>query len=111
MPNRSLTRGEAVRRAALLDVASYDIALEVSEAETFASRTTVTFDCTDPGAETFVELADAVSWTATLNGAVVPAEAGTDNRIRLTGLAAHNVLVVEGTLPCVTSGDGMHRYV
>ena len=58
-----------------------------------------------------MELADALTWTATLNGVAVPADHATDNRIRLTGLAEHNVLVVEATLPCVTSGDGMHRYV
>ncbi len=111
MAHRSLTRDEAVRRAALIDVASYDVALAITDGETFSSRSVVHFGCAEPGATTFVELAGAEAWTATLNGTPVPAEAGEDNRIRLVGLLADNELVVEATLPCVTSGDGMHRYV
>jgi aminopeptidase N len=107
----SLTQTEAVRRAALLTVHGYDVQLELSEAETFRSRSTVRFTCAEPGAETFAELAEAITMTATLNGAPVSASAVDGNRIRLTGLAADNELVVEATLPCVTSGDGMHRYV
>jgi len=116
VPSTSLTQTEAVRRASLLTVHGYDVELELSEAETFRSRTTVRFSCGRPGGETFAELAEAVTMTATLNGAPVSASAvygpaGRTGRIRLTGLAADNELVVEATLPCVTSGDGMHRYV
>ncbi|MDQ6642353.1 MAG: aminopeptidase N, partial [Actinomycetota bacterium] len=107
----SLRRDEAVRRAALLDVRSYNVELVLSTAETFSSRSTVVFACHQPGAGTFIELADAIGATATLNGNPLPAEAFTDNRIRLDGLLEANELTVEATLPCVTSGDGMHRYV
>ena len=72
MTNRSLTRDEAVRRAALLDVASYDVALAISDDAMFTSRTVVRFTCAEPGSSTFVELADAHAWTATLNGADIP---------------------------------------
>jgi aminopeptidase N len=109
--NRSLTRDEAVRRAALLDVASYDVALAISDDATFTSRSIVRFTCSEPGSSTFVELADAHAWTATLNGADIPQDRRKGNRIRLDDLLADNELVVEATLPCVTSGDGMHRYV
>jgi len=109
--NRSLTRDEAVRRAALLDVASYDVALAITDAATFTSRSVVRFSCSAPGSSTFVELADAHAWVATLNGAGVPDDHREGNRIRLDGLLADNELVVEATLPCVTTGDGMHRYV
>ena len=111
MTNRSLTRDEAVRRAALLDVASYDVALAISDNATFTSRTAVRFTSSEPRSSTFVELADAHAWVATLNGAGVPDDHREGNRIRLDGLLADNELVVEATLPCVTSGDGMHRYV
>ena len=111
MTNRSLTRDEAVRRAALLDVASYDVALTISDADTFTSRSLVRFTCSAPGSSTFVEIADAHTWAATLNGAPVPDDHRQGNRIRLDDLLADNELVVEATLPCVTSGDGMHRYV
>jgi len=109
--NRSLTRDEAVRRAALLDVASYDVALAITDAATFTSRSVVRFSCSAPGSSTFAELADAHAWVATLNGAGVPDDHREGNRIRLDGLLADNELVVEATLPCVTTGDGMHRYV
>ena len=111
MTHRSLTRDEAVRRAELIDVPTYDVTLGLTAAETFTSRSVVRFSCAEPGATTFVELADALTWTATLNGEPVPAEAREDNRVRLDGLHADNELVVEATLPCVTSGDGMHRSV
>jgi aminopeptidase N len=109
--NRSLTHDEAVRRAALLDVASYDVALVISEEDTFGSRSVVRFTCSAPGSSSFVELADALTCTAMLNGTRVPDEHRDGNRIRLDGLLADNELVVEAMLPCVTSGDGMHRYV
>jgi aminopeptidase N len=108
---RSLTREEAVRRARLVDVTSYDVRLELTEGETFGSRTTIRFDCTEPGAGTFVELADALGVTARLNERAVPMDGIDGNRISLTSLESHNELVVEAILPCVTSGDGMHRYV
>jgi len=111
VPSISLTQAEAVRRAELLTVHSYDLELELSEAETFQSRSTVRFSCAEPGADTFAELAGALTTTATLNGQPLADSALEDNRIRLTSLAADNELVVEATLPCVTSGDGMHRYV
>ena len=111
MANVSLTRDEAVRRAALVRVTGYDIELGLSEAETFRSRTVIGFTCATPGAATFVELADAIDVRARLNGAALPADAFEGNRIVLGDLAADNELVVEARLPCVTTGDGMNRYV
>ena len=58
-----------------------------------------------------MELADAIDVRARLNGAALPADAFEGNRIVLGDLAAENELVVEARLPCVTTGDGMHRYV
>jgi aminopeptidase N len=107
----SLTRDEAVSRAALLAVTSYDVHLGLSTGDTFTSRSTISFGCRQPGAETFVELADAITASATFNGEPLSPDAFSDNRIRLEGLLEVNELTVEATLPCVTSGDGMHRYV
>jgi len=108
---QSLTHDEAVRRAALIRVASYDIHLTLESTETFTSRTVVRFGAASPGESTFVELADATSARAVLNGVTLPDSAFDDNRIALDGLLADNELVVEATLPCVTDGDGMHAYV
>ncbi len=109
--HRSLTRAEAVRRAELLEVASYDVLLELSEGETFRSRTTVGFGCAEPGASTFVELAEPLSLTVTLNGRSVDIADAHEGRIGLDDLRADNELVVDAVLHCTTGGDGMHRYV
>ena len=47
----SLTRVEAAARAALIDVTSYDVALDLDSGErTFGSVATVRFTCREPGA-------------------------------------------------------------
>ena len=52
MPGTNLTRDEAQTRAALLDVESYDIDLDLTGADTtFASTTVLRFSCSEPGAE------------------------------------------------------------
>ena len=55
MPGTNLTRDEAATRAALLDVSSYSIDLDLTTApeqqsKTFGSTTTIRFTCTEPGA-------------------------------------------------------------
>jgi aminopeptidase N len=105
-----LTRDEARERAALLRVTGYDVELTVDgDGDTFASRTTVTFECASPGAESFVDVAASVLRAASLNGVPLGAPAGT--RIALPGLAASNVLVVEGDFGYSTSGEGLQRIV
>jgi len=107
--SRSLTQAEAVRRAELLEVESYDVWLELGEGETFRSTTTVRFRCKEPGASTFVELAEPLSLTVTLNDRAIDTHEG--NRIALDNLQADNELAVDAVLRCTTGGDGMHRYV
>ena len=69
MPGTNLTREEAATRAALLDVTSYSIDLDLTTGDkTFASTTTVRFTCREPGAETFADLVDAIVHEITLNG-------------------------------------------
>ncbi|WP_226346261.1 aminopeptidase N [Agilicoccus flavus] len=104
----SLTWTEAVERARLLTVDRYDVTLALDEGETYRCRTVVTFDCAEPGATSFVELADPLTLEATLNGTPV---AHADGRIALPDLAASSELVVEASMPTVTNGDGMHRFV
>ncbi|MGI9158079.1 MAG: aminopeptidase N [Marmoricola sp.] len=111
MSDVSLSRDEAMERARLLSVTSYDVELVLSTESTLRSRSTVVFECREPGAGTFVELAGATTATARLNGEPLAPDAFVGNRITLQGLREHNELVVDATLPCVTSGDGMHRYV
>src|SRR6266516_2687549 len=53
----ALTETEATARAALLDVASYDVFADLT-AEPVRSRTEIRFGCREPGAATFTDPAD-----------------------------------------------------
>src|SRR6478672_13784985 len=113
MPGTNLTRDEAATRAALLDVTSYSIDLDLTTGDkTFGSTTTITFTCTEPGASTFADLVDAEVHEITLNGeSIDPATAYADNRIALSGLAADNELVVRADCTYSRTGEGLHRFV
>jgi aminopeptidase N len=112
----NLTRDEAAERSRLLRVASYDVHLDlasaVAEPHRFRSRTTVLFDCTEPGATTHIDLtADAVV-SASLNGAPIDvATAFTGMRLALPALAAENRLEIEADCVYSRSGEGLHRFV
>ncbi len=113
MPGTNLTRDEAATRAALLDVASYTVDLDLTTSETtFGSTTTIRFTCRQPGSGTFVDLVDAEVHSLTLNGrALDPTSAYADSRIALTDLAADNELVVVADCTYSRSGEGLHRFV
>ena len=112
MPGTNLTRAEAATRAALLEVTSYTIDLDLTTGPTtFSSTTTINFVCSQPGAETFADLVGATSPSVTLNGVELDAAAYADSRIALTGLAETNVLVVRAELPYSHTGEGLHRFV
>jgi len=106
----TLTLVEARERAALLRIESYDIALDVTgDGEVFRSRTTITFDCTEPGASSFVDVVAETFREVRLNGTLV--EPAGENRLALTGLAARNTLVVDGDFRYSNSAEGLHRFV
>ena len=113
MPGTNLTRDEAATRAALLDVTSYTIDLDLTTGEkTFASTTTLEFSCREPGASTFADLVGATVHEITLNGeSIDPTTAYADSRITLTDLAAENTLVVRADCAYSHTGEGLHRFV
>jgi aminopeptidase N len=113
MPGTNLTREEAATRAALLDITSYSIDLDLTTGDkTFASTTTVRFTCREPGAETFADLVGAIIHEITLNGERIDeASAYQNSRIALTDLQAENELVVRADCPYSHSGEGLHRFV
>ena len=77
----------------IIDVATYDISLDLTTSEvTFASTTVITFTCSEVGASTFVDLVSATVHEITLNGAAIDPSAYVDNRIALTDLQADNEL-------------------
>ncbi|MCR6033417.1 aminopeptidase N [Nocardioides sp. zg-579] len=117
MPGTNLTRDEAATRAALLDVTSYTIDLDLTgatatDARTFGSTTTIEFTCREPGAATFADLVDATVHEITLNGeSLDPATAYADSRIALPGLQERNTLVVRAECTYSHTGEGLHRFV
>jgi len=111
LSTRSLSQAEAERRAALLTVQRYDLAVDFTALPTgpdVRCVSTVTFTCREPGAETFIECAAQVL-SATLNGE--PLAAGESGRITLTGLAEQNVLRVQSVQSQTTVGQGVHKAV
>jgi aminopeptidase N len=115
---RNLTQVEAAARAGLLDVSAYDISLDLTDGtgypgeHTFRSVTEIRFTCSQPGAETFIEAAAERLRAVTLNGAPVDISGwNADTGLVLTGLAADNVLVVDGDFFYSTTGQGLHRSV
>ncbi|HKN49111.1 MAG TPA: hypothetical protein VJ010_02675, partial [Actinomycetota bacterium] len=57
MSPNNLTRHEASERAGLISRPAYLVSLDLldADADTFGCMTEIAFDCTTPGAETFVE--------------------------------------------------------
>ncbi|MFI6762388.1 aminopeptidase N [Micromonospora sp. NPDC050417] len=115
---RNLTQVEATERARLLDVAGYDISLDLTSGDqaaddrTFRSVTEVRFRCTEPGASTFIELAADSVRSATLNGTPIDLVTwSAEKGLTLTDLAAENTLVVDADFAYSASGQGLHRSV
>jgi len=111
MPPLTLTHVEAQERAALLDIESYDIAVDLTDlpaGPAVRAISQVTFTCREPGASSFVDCAADVV-VAELNGTTLPEPV--DGRIALPELAAHNVLRVESVQTSTTQGDGVRRVV
>jgi len=113
VPAENLTRDEARSRAALVEVASYDVLLDLTTGpETFASTTTVRFASRQAGASTFLDLIAPTVHRVVLNGTELdPAEVVADSRIRLDGLAEQNEVVVVADGGYMNTGEGLHRFV
>ncbi|MBV9822628.1 MAG: aminopeptidase N, partial [Actinobacteria bacterium] len=108
----SLTRREAIDRAALLTVGNYRIALDLTlPGDRFSSDTTIAFAAAEPGAGTFLDLKEAEVLTAELNGEPVDVTALVDGRLPLTGLRAENTLRVRAMMAYSSDGEGVHRHV
>jgi aminopeptidase N len=107
----NLTRNEARERAQLLSVQSYQVDLDLTSGEdTFRSVTTVQFDCTTPGAASFVDLTAPRVSEITLNDETVDLAAFDGNRIALAGLATSNELRVVADCAYSRTGEGLHRF-
>ena len=115
LPN--LTRDQAVERAALITVDSYRIALDLTDGNggpgerSFRSTTTVQFDAL-AGADTVLDIAADSVRSATLNGRNLDvSDYDESTGIALTGLAEHNLVVVDADCRYSNTGEGLHRFV
>jgi aminopeptidase N len=113
MPSAEITQAETRERSRLLQVDEYDITLDLTRgAEVFGSETVIRFRCCQPGASTYADLIAPSVRQITLNGAGIdPAEACSDGRISLSGLAERNELRVVADCQYTNTGIGMHRAV
>ncbi len=106
----SLTRAEAADRSAVLNVASYQVDLDLTTGEeVFRSTTTISFGAT-AGAGTFLDVHPETLHSVLLNGEPVDTEALREGRLPLSGLAADNELVVVADMRYSRENEGMHRY-
>jgi aminopeptidase N len=107
----NLTRDEARHRARLLNVASYQVELDLTgDEETFRSATTVRFSASAAGGATFIDLTAPAVREIVLNGQALDPGAFDGNRIALAGLAEDNELLVVADCAYSRSGEGLHRF-
>ncbi|CAM5605803.1 aminopeptidase [Streptomyces badius] len=126
MPGENLSRDEAQKRAELLTVDGYEVALDLRSAVgrpegadgdggplTFRSLTTIRFRSVRACASTFADLVAPGVDAVTLNGkALDPAVVFDGTRVALDGLLeGENVLVVDARCAYSRTGEGMHRFV
>ncbi|HJQ43016.1 MAG TPA: aminopeptidase N, partial [Jatrophihabitantaceae bacterium] len=116
VPN--LTRDDARARAELLEIESYDVAVDLTDGggkpadRTFRSTTTINFRATRPGETTFVDVVADELHAVTLNGTAVDTSDYTPEKgVTLVGLAETNTLVVEADMLFTNTGEGLHRFV
>jgi len=108
----NLTRAEARRRAALIEVQRYAVELNLTTGpETFRSVTEIRFGCGEPGADSFAEILAPALHRIELNGREIDLAAIDGDRIVLHGLAGSNVLTVVADCAYSRTGEGLHRFV
>jgi len=111
----NLTRDEARERARILNVASYDVHLDltaaITDSPTFPSTSVVRFTCSEPGATPHIDLTADRIVEATLNGQPIDTSAFTGRRLILPALAESNELRIVADCLYVRTGEGLHRFI
>ncbi len=112
MPGKNLTREEAAERAALIEVDSHAITLDLTTSETtFATTSTIRFTAKG-GSATFVDFIGESVDAVELNGRELDvAGIFEDHRIRLEDLAEDNTVTIRATGTYMNTGEGLHRFV
>ncbi|PSL56735.1 aminopeptidase N [Saccharothrix carnea] len=114
----NLTRDQAQQRAALLEVDSYRIELDLTDgggkpgSDTFRSTTTVAFRSRTPGASSWVDIVAANVHRAVLNGHELDVSSyREEDGVHLPELAEVNELTIEADCRYMNTGEGLHRFV
>ncbi|GAA1863631.1 aminopeptidase N [Brevibacterium marinum] len=110
----NLTRDEAQSRTQVLDVSTYTIDIDVSNAETgaptYLSRTVVEFNARAE-CRTFIDLiAESVAFAEINDVELDPTEAFDGARVGFPVQKGKNTLTIEAQAIYSTSGEGMHRF-
>ncbi|MBF4163762.1 aminopeptidase N [Nocardioides sp. CBS4Y-1] len=103
-------RAEAAARAALLDVVSYDLTLDLTTSvETFDSLTRIVVD--SRAGDTFLDLKPTAVRSIHLDGMSVDVELLSAGRLPLALTEGRHEIVVDAVMPFRTDGEGLHRSV
>lgn len=113
MPGENLTRIEAAERAALIEVESYEVALDLtSDERTFRYVSKVRFTAKTAGASTFIDAITDKVHRVVLNGVELdPSQVADNVRIQLGDLKSSNELLVEADGIYMNTGEGLHKFV
>ena len=106
----TITREHAKLRAAMLEVDTYQLHLDITDDTRFTVQAVIRFSVSAGaiGHSTRIDLLGHDVASAELNGRPVTYDGVTLN---LEGLRATNELVVTSSAPYSTTGEGLHRYV
>lgn len=109
-PHASLQRTEALARKELLELASYDVALDLaSSEETFTSVTTIRFR--SGSGETFLDLKPRSLESLLLDGRAIDVDRLERGRYPLRLGEGEHQLTVAATMGFRNDGEGLHRAV
>ncbi len=109
-PYASLQRTEALARRELLDLTSYDVALDLAADDaTFGSVTTLRFS--SRAGATFLDLKPVSLAALSLDGRPLDVDLLERGRFPLELTEGEHELVVEATMPFRNDGEGLHRSV
>ena len=112
MPGINISRSEALERSTYLTVDSYDVFLDVtSPGETFFARSTIKFNCSKTGYDTFIDAVANRVISATLNGSPVDTNGFDGQTIFLNNLQTENTLIIEVETPYSKTGEGLQKSV
>jgi len=109
---KGCTQAEAEARAALLEVESYAVLLDLAaEPGLVRSRAVIRFRCREPGAATFADVRAPAVTRVICNGQHLdPGRTVSGGRLHLRGLSASNVLMVDTEFPYSSDGRGLSRF-